>query len=504
MADILVRGTDNVGGPESEVFRAANLSKSFGSKIAVNGVDLTLHSGKIHALLGENGAGKSTLISMMTGQYRPDSGTIYVRKRMMQFRTPKDALVAGIGAVHQDFRLVPAFTVTENVVLGTKDSPNKSAENRVLQIAESLHFHLSPSARVSDLVVGQQQQTEIIKMLYRGLDILILDEPTAVLTPAQATQLYEALRTIANLGKTIVFVSHRLSEVAEIADHVTVLRDGKVVADISAAGLNPRDLARLMVGEDVPPPVRVVSDLPRGPIKLQLFAGRSGSGDRRSLKGIDLQLHESEIVGVAGVSGNGQRALADVVAGLESLPGQIRTCTAKCIAYIPEDRLGTGLVGNMSIAANLALRSYRRRDRYNRWWTSLSSLNQYAEPLIDQYQIPAEPRILAAELSGGGQQRVIAARELSREPDLIIACQPTRGLDVLSAESVRQRLLAARERRAAILIISEDLDELIHISDRILVMVAGRFVADLPRADASRGRIGELMIGSTQAQSDET
>jgi len=476
------------------------MTKSFGGVNAVSEVDIAIQHGRIHALLGENGAGKSTLISMLCGQYRPDAGRIEVHGREVHLRSPKDALRAGIGVVHQDFRLVPPFTVTENVVLGTKTRADRKAEQRVMELAESLNFHLSPRAKVRDLVVGQQQQTEILKLIFRGMDVLILDEPTAVLTPQQAEQLFAALRTLADQGKAVVFVSHRLNEVADSADHLTVLRGGTVVADGPARGLGPRELARLMVGDAADRPVPPRAHRQPGPELLALRAATINTGGRNCLRDIDLSLHVGEVVGVAGVSGNGQRLLADAVAGIRSLDAGDRVSEATTVAYIPEDRLGTGLVGSMSIAANLAMRRYRKPG-ISPWWVLPSRLRRDALPLIEDYQIPAGPAVEAGALSGGGQQRVVTAREMSRTPDVVVASQPTRGLDVVSAAAVRERIVAVAERGGAVLVLSEDLDELREVCDRIHVMVEGRFVANLPVADASRALLGELMTGAQEGES---
>jgi ABC-type uncharacterized transport system ATPase subunit len=488
--------------PESVALRAIGMSKSFGGLKAVDDVSLEIRSGRIHALLGENGAGKSTLISMLCGQYRPDTGAIEVAGRSQHFRGPKDALSAGIGVVHQDFRLVPPFTVTENIVLGTRTRADRRAEQKVQELAESLNFHLPPRARVQDLVVGQQQQTEILKLIFRGMNILILDEPTAVLTPQQSTQLFTALRTLVDDGKSVLFVSHRLGEVAEVADYLTVLRAGRVVADEPVDGLDAKGLARLMVGEtsQQDPVRRTVTSVSRetlsGEPLLSVLDGQTAGQGRNSLNGLSLVLRAGEVVGVAGVSGNGQRLLADVVAGTAKLESGRRSTTARTIAYIPEDRLGTGLVGPMPIAANLAMRSYRGPS-YSPWWIAPARLRAAARPLITDFKIPASPSTVAGALSGGGQQRVITAREMSRDPDLVVASQPSRGLDVVSAAAVRGRLMRVAESGGAVLVISEDLDELLEMCDRIHVIVAGRFVAEISAEEATRSGLGEIMTGAT-------
>jgi simple sugar transport system ATP-binding protein len=476
------------------------MTKSFGSKVAVDDVTVNFFPGKILALLGENGAGKSTLISMICGQYRPDFGSLTVHGKTCNFRSPKDALKAGIGVVHQDFRLVPPFSVVENVVLGTRSRPNRRAAARIEELAAELGFQVPTHALVQDLVVGQQQQVEIIKLLFRGLDILILDEPTAVLTPQQSNQLFTALRAIADSGKSVVFVSHRLAEVVESADHVTVLRGGRVVADKPAHGLNKSDLALLMVGDGAATVTRAAQNRAIGHSVLRLTNASTAGQGRDVLNGASLELHAGEVVGVAGVSGNGQRPLADVVAGIVPLTSGTRETQEERIAYIPEDRLGTGLVGSMTIAQNLQMRDYRSKKSGNPWWINPRTLLAQAEPLIEEFHIPAAASIKVSALSGGGQQRVIVAREVRDEPRILVASQPTRGLDVVSSTAVREHLLDIADKQGAVLVISEDLDELLEVCDRILVMVGGEVVAEVPRKEATRLSLGLLMVGSPDGE----
>ena len=492
--------SSNTGGPEEPFLRAAGMTKSFGSKVVVDDVTINFFPGKIMALLGENGAGKSTLISMICGQYRPDSGSLTVHGKTCNFRSPKDALKAGIGVVYQDFRLVPPFSVVENVVLGTRSRPNRRAAARIEEIAAELGFQVPTDALVQDLVVGQQQQVEIIKLLFRGLDILILDEPTAVLTPQQSSQLFTALRAIADSGKSVVFVSHRLAEVVESADHVTVLRGGRVVADQPAHGLNKSDLALLMVGDGIATTTRAARNRPVGHSVLRLKNASTAGQGRDVLNGASLELHAGEVVGVAGVSGNGQRPLADVVAGIVPLTSGTRETQEERIAYIPEDRLGTGLVGSMTIAQNLQMRDYRSEKSGNPWWINPKTLLAQAEPLIEEFHIPAAASIKVSALSGGGQQRVIVAREVRDEPRILVASQPTRGLDVVSSTAVREHLLDIADKQGAVLVISEDLDELLEVCDRILVMVGGEVVAEVPRKEATRLSLGLLMVGSPDGE----
>lgn len=370
-------------------------------------------------------------------------------------------------------------------------------------ILDRLGFNLDLHARVAGLPVGQRQQTEIVKLLFRGLDILILDEPTAVLTPQQAEQLFAALRTLADEGNAVAFVSHRLHEVAAVADHLTVLRGGKVVAERPADGINPSEIAHLMLG-DISIPEPTLKEAGVGAPVLRLADAHTAGHSRDTLRGLSLTVCAGEILGVAGVSGNGQRDLAEVAAGMTSVTTGTIACGARNVGFIPEDRLATGLVGTMSVAKNLALRSYADGPLRSRLWLSPSKMNRAAGPLIEQFRIPVtDPRTPVGGLSGGGQQRVIIARELAERPDFLIASQPSRGLDVASARAVQSRLVDARDAGAAVMVISEDLDELLTVSDRIVVLAEGRIVGDLKRTEATIERLGQLMTGAMQENTDE-
>ena len=473
---------------------AVGITKSFDGKFANEGVDFDLRGGEIHALLGENGAGKTTLISVLCGQYRADSGEVLIDGVAHRFSSPREALKAGIGVVHQDLRQITRFTVIENVVLGSSQRVGREAAERIREIADGLGFDLDPGAIVSSLSVGERQQLEIVKLLYRGSRVLILDEPTAVLAPAQSEQLFRALRRLADEGKAVVFVSHRLREVTETADVVTVLRHGRVVAHRPVAGAEPHELAALMVGDDSAPPLQVTPGSPGEPV-VTLQGAKCGEG-RRALHGVDLTIRRGEIVGVAGVSGNGQVELAETVAGIRRLDSGKRSDSAEQIAFIPEDRLATGLVGSMSIAENLAFRRYDRAPMSTPVWLRRGRLRAWADQLIERFAVPTNrPQLPVAALSGGGLQRVIIAREISESPELLVAAQPTRGLDVVSAASVRSQIVAARDNGAGVLMVSEDLDELIELSDRIVVMLGGRIVGEMDRGAASRAELGRQMTG---------
>ncbi|MDQ6878769.1 MAG: ABC transporter ATP-binding protein [Candidatus Dormibacteraeota bacterium] len=482
------------------VLEAKGITKSFGDRFANDHVDLSVGAGEIRALLGENGAGKTTLISILCGQYRPDAGHVVVRGHKLSPGSPRAALQAGIGVVHQDFRLVPRFTVTENVVLGTSASGGRKAEKDVAARARAAGFGLDPCAPTWTLSVGELQQVAILKLLYRGLDILILDEPTAVLSPQQASDLFRSMRQLAANGKSIIFITHRLREVSEVADQVTILRDGRVVADRGVTGLDQHQMSVLMVGAGDAD--RVVEGRSRavGESLLELKSVTVEGRGVKALDEVDIAVRRNEIVGIAGISGNGQTALAEVAAGIVKPVSGRRTCSADALAYIPEDRLNRGLVGTMSIADNLAFRQYRSRSMSHPLWLWTGRISALARRLIAAFNIPTNrPASPVAELSGGGLQRVLLARELSEEPDLIIAAQPTRGLDVASAAMVREQLVGHRDRGAGVMLISEDLDEVLDLSDRVLVMFKGAIVAEYVGGKFDRAEIGLRMGGAGAA-----
>lgn len=486
--------------PDSSVpvLEASGISKSFGDRVANDHVDLAVRAGEIRALLGENGAGKTTLVSILCGQYRPDAGHVAVRGHTLPPGSPRAALQAGIGVVHQDFRLVPRFTVTENVVLGTRAWGGRVAEEDVAARASAAGFRLDPRAPTWALSVGELQQLAILKLLYRGLDILILDEPTAVLSPPQASELFKSMRRLAADGKSIIFITHRLREVSEVADEVTILRHGRVVADRSVTGLDHHQMSVLMVGASEPSdPAGDKAGAGETVLKLESVTVE-GRGVR-ALDGVDLEVRRSEIVGIAGISGNGQTTLAEVAAGTIRPASGRRVCSATSLAYIPEDRLSRGLVGTMSVADNLAFRQYTNRSMSNPLWIWTDRMRALATRLIAEFNIPTKrPGSPVAELSGGGLQRVLLARELSELPDLIVAAQPTRGLDVASAAMVRAHLASHRDRGAGVLLISEDLDEVLDLSDRMLVIFKGAIVGEYARGRFNRTEIG-LRMGGVEA-----
>lgn len=494
------------------------VTKRFPGVVANDRVDFEAAPGEVHALLGENGAGKSTLANVITGLYRPDEGELRVDGRPVELHTPRDALRAGIFMVHQHFRLVPAFTAAENIVLGEvpgRRQPRRldrqAIEREVAAVAERYGLAVDPGARAWQLSVGEQQRVEILKALYRDARVLILDEPTAVLTPQESAALFEAMRRMTAEGKTIIFVSHKLREVMAVADRATVLRGGRSLGTVAIADTDADDLARRMVGRDVVFDRRQAADATRGDLALSL-AGVRCENDRGvpALHGVTLDVHAGEIVGVAGVAGNGQRELAEVVAGIRprsegtvavdgtALPsGRPRAAAAAGLGYVPEDRMRTGMAPSLSIAENLALRSYRRSPMARAPFLRLQRMAEHAAEVIAASDIRAPgPETPARVLSGGNAQKVILARELGHDPKALIVASPTRGLDVGATEAVRGLLVDAARRGAGVLLISEDLDELLALSDRIVVMYEGRLAGEVDAESADTSQLGRLMAGA--------
>ncbi len=489
------------------------ITKRFPGVVANDHVDFEAASGEIHALLGENGAGKTTLSHVLTGLYRPDEGEIELDGRRVSFSSPREALEAGVCMVHQHFRLVAPFTVAENVILGDRRGAGRrflidprAAERHVLELGERYLLPVDPRARIWQLSVGEQQRVEILKALYQEARVLILDEPTAVLTPQEAQTLFGTLRQIAGEGRTVIFISHKLHEVTAISDRVTVLRAGKAVATVRTAESTPRSLATLMVGHEVEAVRRPGREHAEAAPALELD-GVWAQGDRGlpAVRGVSLRLCPGEIVAVAGVAGNGQRELAETIAGLRPPTagtvavagrrlhgGDPREAIRAGVAYVPEDRLGTGVAPGLSIAINVALKSYRRSSAGP--LLRLRRMRELALELIRRYDVRAPgPETEAGKLSGGNLQKVVLAREFSGEPKVLVAASPTRGLDVAAIQTVHGYLVEAAERGVAVLLISEDLDEILSLNDRIAVMYEGELTEVPPAADVAE--IGLLMAG---------
>lgn len=490
------------------------ISKRFPGVQANDGVNLSVHAGEVHALLGENGAGKTTLMSILSGLYQPDGGEILVAGKAVSLRSPREAIAAGIGMVHQHFRLVEVFTVAENVTLGLTRPRFRLnmqvLEAEVSQLGARYGLQVDPGARIWQLSVGEQQRVEILKMLYRGARVLILDEPTAVLTPQEARDLFVTLRQMAAAGRAVIFITHKLQEVMEVADRITVLRAGRNVATLRKEDTDPRQLARLMVGEEVSLAYERVAR-PPGECLLEL-EGIHAMGDRGmlALRGLSLHVHEGEIVGLAGVSGNGQRELAEVVSGLRRVEkGMVKVAgrdVTNChpaqiissgVSLVPEDRLGTGLVPSLGVCENIILKSYRcppiSRGPLLQW----REIRKRATELVRLFSVKV-PRLdtTVRKLSGGNLQRLLLAREISSRPRVMVAVHPTRGLDVGATAGVHRLLLEQRNEGAAILLISEDLDEILALADRVAVIYEGRIVGEMPVGEARVEDIGLMMAGS--------
>jgi simple sugar transport system ATP-binding protein len=479
-----------------------NITKRFGSFVANDNISLSVESGKIHAILGENGAGKTTLMNIISGLYQPDVGQIYIQDKPVKISTPNDATKLGIGMIHQHFMLVPQLTVTENIILGLENSWQLKLWQKHQEIAalsQAYGLEVNTKAKVEDLPVGTQQRVEILKVLYRQAKLLILDEPTAVLTPPEVESLIVILRQLAAAGNTIIFISHKLEEVINLCDTVTVLRRGKVIATTTTQAATPQQLAQLMVGSEVN---LYVNKSPASAGKVILSVqGLQVADDRgiNAVRDVSFQLHAGEILGIAGVDGNGQRELADAIAGLRKIKqGKIQLENNQTIAYIPEDRQKMGLILQFNIAQNLILKAFKNLPFCRNYLLQTAAIKNHAQAAIQQFDIRATGEdIKVSQLSGGNQQKVVLARELAGEPNLIIAMQPTRGLDVGATAAVHSHLLAERDRGAAILYISTELEEIMAMSDRIAVIYRGEFVAILDAQTATVEEIGLFMAGGT-------
>jgi ABC-type uncharacterized transport system ATPase subunit len=496
------------------VLELRGITKQFPGVLANDHIDFDLRRGEVHALLGENGAGKSTLMNIVYGLYTPDEGEIFVDGNRVHIASPHDAIDHGIGMVHQHFMLIPVMTVTENIVLATEPTRGglfmdyAAAERRVRDMATTLRFAVDPGARVEDITVGQQQRVEIMKALYRNADIVILDEPTAVLTPQEATELFQIIRTLTNEGIAIIFISHKLNEVLEIADRITVLRRGKRIETFARGQATEADLARSMVGREV---LLRVDKKPADPgATLLEVEGLSVVDDRglEAVRDVSLAVRAGEIVGIAGVDGNGQTELIDALTGLRKPAGgrvhlggrDVTTASAHArlnagLGHIPEDRQRRGLVLEFSLAENLILHDYDKEPYSRLGAMSPRRIFDRARRLLTEYDVRGgSPRTRAGSLSGGNQQKVVVAREVTRNPSVLIAAQPTRGLDVGAIEFVHQRLVAERDAGRAVLLVSLELDEILSLSDRILVIYEGRIVGEFS-PDVSEEELGIAMTG---------
>ena len=496
------------------VLELRGITKRFPGVVANDSIDFDLRRGEVHALLGENGAGKSTLMNVLYGLYRPDEGEIVLTGKPMTFHSPGDAIRAGIGMVHQHFMLIPVMTVAENIVLAIE--PRKAgvfldytaADESVRDIAQTFGFSIDPDAKVEDITVGQQQRVEILKALYRKADVLILDEPTAVLTPQEATELFGILKSLQREGMSIIFITHKLHEVLEIADRITVLRRGKMIETVQREGATEANLARLMVGREVLFRVEKSQSKPGEPL-LEVDDLRAVD-DRgvETVRGVSLKVHAGEIVGLAGVDGNGQSELVEVLSGLRRpTAGSMRIDGADAtgagvketldlgVGHIPEDRQRRGLVLDFTLAENLALHDYEKPPNARYGWLFPRTLVSRARSLLQRFDVRGgNAQTLASALSGGNQQKVVLAREIGREPRVLLAAQPTRGLDVGAIEFVHRQLVDARDAGAAVLLVSLELEEILSLSDRILAIYEGRIVAEYG-PDVTPEELGIAMTG---------
>jgi general nucleoside transport system ATP-binding protein len=501
---------------DAPLLELRGITKRFPGVVANDHVDLELAKGEVHALLGENGAGKSTLMNILYGLYHPDEGQIRLNGKPISITSPRDAIDRGIGMVHQHFMLIPVMTVAENIVLATE--PRKGpfldlagAEERVRELSTQYGLVVRPEARVSSISVGMQQRAEILKALYRGAEILILDEPTAVLTPQEASELFAIIRSLQEDGKSIIFISHKLNEVLDIADRITVLRQGKKIDTVPREGATREGLARLMVGREV---VLRVEKPPAQPGETLLKVEDLVVVDERNLeavRGVSFELRAGEIVGIAGVDGNGQTELIDALTGLRrpsagritAVGRDLTTANAResldaGVGHIPEDRQLRGLVLDFTLAENLALHDYEKEPNSKWGWLFPGRLIERAGRLLKEFDVRGgRPQTLAAALSGGNQQKVVIAREVSRDPRILVAAQPTRGLDVGAIEFVHRRLVKERDEGRAILLVSFELEEILSLSDRILVVYEGRIAGEYPPG-VTEEELGIAMTGGRE------
>ncbi len=497
-----------------ESIEMRGITKRFPGVLASDHVDFDVKSGEVHALLGENGAGKSTLMKILYGMYHADEGQILLNGKPVTIASPTDAINLGVGMIHQHFMLVQSLTVAENVALGLPSSRGPLTDldrvsKRIVELASIYGLKIDPNAYVWQLSVGQQQRVEIIKALYRGAALLILDEPTAVLTPQEVDEFFIVMRQMVKDGYALIFISHKLHEVVDISNRVTVLRNGKKIGTRPTSETTKQDLANWMVGRDVDfAPDRGKVDL--GEVRLKLDKVSCGS-DRGTpgLREVNLEIHSGEILGIAGVSGNGQRELAETVVGLRKTtsgriflegkdvtgfaPGDL---TDRMLSYIPEERMRDGMIREFTVAENMILREHHKQPFSRSGFLKLKDISTHTDKLISQFQVKTPSQeTLAKNLSGGNIQKIVLAREISRNPRAIIAAQPTRGLDIGATEYVREQLLDQRKRGAAVMLISEDLDEIFALSDRVAVIYEGSIMDILSRQDATRERLGLLMAG---------
>ena len=496
------------------VIEMREITKIFGEFVANDKINLELRKGEIHALLGENGAGKSTLMNMLAGLLEPTSGEIVVNGKSEKLDSPSKAASLGIGMVHQHFMLVEAFTVAENIILGSEVTNKgildlKKANADILELSECYGLAVDPTAKVEDISVGAQQRVEILKTLYRGADILIFDEPTAVLTPAEILELMDIMKTLVKEGKSIILITHKLDEIRAVADRVTVIRRGKSIQTVSIEGATNKDLAEMMVGRSVS---FVTEKEEAQPKEVVLQISDLVVNENRgvpAVKELSLDVRAGEIVGIAGIDGNGQSELIQAITGLRKVKsGSIkikgqevvglspRKITEMNVSHVPEDRHRDGLVLEMMLSENIALQTYYKEPLSKNGALNYNQINSYARKLMEEFDVRAANEIVpASALSGGNQQKAIIAREVDRNPDLLIVSQPTRGLDVGAIEYIHKRLIGERDKGKAVLVVSFELDEIINLSDRIAVIHDGKIQGIVKPSETNKQELGILMAG---------
>ena len=501
---------------ENYVIEMRNITKQFGDFKANDNINLQIRKGEIHALLGENGAGKSTLMNVLSGLLQPTSGQIYMDGQPVTIANPTDAKRLGIGMVHQHFMLVDAFTVTENIILG--DEPTKSgfldkkkSVEDLKRISEQYGMEVNPDALISDISVGMQQRVEILKTLYRGANILIFDEPTAVLTPQEIDELIMTMKELVKEGKSIIIITHKLDEIKKVADRCTVIRRGKSIETVNVKDVSSQQLADLMVGRSVSfKTEKEPSDPKEVILSIQDLHVKDNRG-LEAIKGLDLDVRAGEVVGIAGIDGNGQTELIQAITGLKKIEsGKVslrdkditnlkpRQITESSVGHVPEDRHKYGLVLDMTLSENIALQTYYHEPFSKNGVLNYSYMDSYARKLIEEYDVrTTSEHAQAKSLSGGNQQKAIIAREMDRDPELLIVSQPTRGLDVGAIEYIHKRLINHRDKGNAVLVVSFELEEILNVSDRIAVIHAGQIVGIVDPKETTENELGLLMAGYT-------
>ena len=501
----------------ADLLQIENIRKTFPGVVALDSVSFTIGKGEIHTLLGENGAGKSTLMNVLTGMYHPEQGQMRLHGKQVCFTSPRDSLAQGIGMVHQHFMLIPAHSVFENILLALDNVPllfsRKKLKTRIQAVIDEFNLDLDLDSPVWRLSIGAQQWIELIKLLMRDCQLLILDEPTAVLTPQETERLFIVLDKLRNQGKSIIFISHKMREVMAISDRVTVLKKGRSITTLQRGDFDEKQLAALMIGKDMIPEWHKCSHATnRQVLQIQQLSVRNDRG-LADLDNFSLNLHQGKIIGIAGVAGNGQKALAEALTGLKNATGgqiiaagkDITDNTANSsyiagIAHVPEDRKSVGIAPDMSVAENLILKSYKKQPFSRGIFQNRRAIAQHAEQKIEQFAIKAGPTGSPVRyLSGGNIQKVIIARELAEQPQVLVALYPTRGLDIGAAEYVHQVIVNSAAKGMSTLLISEDLDELLKISDRVAVMFRGQLVGCVDPRTTSREQIGLMMSGENQS-----